>query len=63
MRILGDNQGSLDLVKSAEYYDRTKHIDVQYQYVRELVLDDYVRMYWMSTRDELAESFLRLCQT
>ena len=59
IRILGDNQGSLDLVKNAEHHDRTKHIDVQHHYVRELGLDDYVRMEWVPTRDELADGFTK----
>lgn len=57
VRILGDNQASLDLVKNAEYHDRTKHIDVQHHYVRKLVQDDYVRMEWVSTREQLADGF------
>ena len=59
VRILGDNQASLDLVKNAEYHDRTKHIDVQHHYVRELVQDDYVRMEWVSTKEQLADGFTK----
>ena len=35
-RIYGDNQGALSLVRNPELHARTKHIDVQYHYVREL---------------------------
>ena len=59
VQILGDNQASLDLVKNAEYHDRTKHIDIQYHYVRELVQDDYIRMEWVPTKEQLADSFTK----
>ena len=59
VRILGDNQASLDLVKNAEHHDRTKHIDVQHHYVRELVRDDYVRMEWVPTKEQLADGFTK----
>jgi hypothetical protein len=35
-RIYGDNQGSLKLVANPEMHSRSKHIDVQYHYLREL---------------------------
>jgi hypothetical protein len=37
IRILGDNQGSLSLANNPENHQRTKHIDIQYHYTRELV--------------------------
>jgi hypothetical protein len=47
-RILGDNQGALRLVANPEFHSRSKHVDVQYHYVRELLEEgticiDYVR--------------------
>lgn len=35
----GDNEASLSLTKNPESQHRTKHIDVQYHYIRELVND------------------------
>ena len=59
VRILGDNQASLNLVKNAEYHEQTKHIDVQHHYVRKLVQDDYVRMKWVSTKEQLVDRFTK----
>ena len=59
VRILGDNQSSLAIVKNAEYHDRTKHIDVQHHYVRELVQDGYVCMEWITTKEQLADGFTK----
>jgi hypothetical protein len=36
MRIYSDNQGALRLIGNPEFHSRSKHIDVQYHYVREL---------------------------
>ena len=33
----GDNEMSITLIKNAESQHRTKHIDVQYHYIRELI--------------------------
>ena len=60
VRILGDNQASLDLIKNVEYHKQTKHIDIQHHYVRELVQDDYVRMEWVSTKEQLADRFTKV---
>ena len=35
-RIYSDNQGALRLTGNPEFHARSKHIDVQYHYVREL---------------------------
>ena len=35
--MFGDNQGALRLVANPEFHSKSKHIDVQYHYVRELL--------------------------
>ena len=35
--MLGDNQGALALTKNLHLYERSKHIDIYYYYVRDLV--------------------------
>ena len=35
--LYGDNNGSIDLTKNPEHHARTKHIEVQYHFVREKV--------------------------
>ena len=36
VHMLGDNQGSLALVKSPHLHERSKHIDISYHYIRDL---------------------------
>jgi hypothetical protein len=57
--IFGDNESGLKLVRNAEFHDRTKHIDVQHHYVRELVADGYVTVDWVPTKDMLADGFTK----
>ena len=37
--LCGDNKGALDLIKNPEHYARTKHVNIQYHYVCEVVQD------------------------
>ena len=55
IELLGDNQGSLDLIKNPENHSRTKHIDVQYHYIREVVQDGLMRTGYVSTKEMIAD--------
>ena len=35
---------SLALVKNSEFYARTKHINIQYHHIHELIKDDVVKL-------------------
>src|SRR5271154_1342704 len=54
-RIYGDNQGSLKLVANPEMHARSKHIDVQYHYVRELVQRGLIEVEYIPTADMAAD--------
>jgi len=54
-RIYGDNQSALRLVANPEFHSRSKHIDVQYHCVRELVEDGIVSVDYISTVDMIAD--------
>ena len=51
----GDNNGSLSLAKNPEQHARTKHIDIQYHFVREKVLENIVSVAHVSSKDQLAD--------
>jgi hypothetical protein len=57
VRIYGDNQGALALVENPENHQRTKHIDVQYHYIRYLVDTKKVEVDYCPT-DEMAADAL-----
>jgi hypothetical protein len=55
IRILGDNQSALRLVANPEFHSRSKHIDVQYHYTRELVEDGVVSIEYVPTAEMAAD--------
>ena len=57
--ILGDNETSIILTKNAESQARTKHIDVQHHYIRELVVDKEVIAEWICSASMLADGFTK----
>lgn len=57
--IHGDNKTSIILTKNAESQARTKHIDVQHHYIRELVADKEVTIEWICSASMLADGFTK----
>ena len=53
--LYGDNQGALALARNPEYHARTKHIDIQYHFVRELVLAEKVYLEYCTSADMIAD--------
>jgi hypothetical protein len=54
-RILGDNQGALRLVANPEFHARSKHIDVQHHYVRELLENNTISVDYIRTSEMAAD--------
>jgi hypothetical protein len=55
VRILGDNQSALRLVANPEFHSKSKHIDVQYHYTRELMEDGVVSVEYVPTAEMAAD--------
>lgn len=55
----GDNQGTLDLIKNPEHHSKSKHIDIQLHYLREVVNDGYASTAHVSTRSMVADIFTK----
>jgi hypothetical protein len=53
--IHNDNQGSLSLAKNPVFHTRTKHIDVQHHFIRELVEEGKVGLVFCETENMLAD--------
>ena len=54
-----DNQGAKALAKDNAYHARTKHIDVQYHFVCEVVEAKNITIIYMPTEDMLADIFTK----
>ena len=55
--LLDDNKGSLALTKNPEHHQRTKHIDIKYHYIRQLIEDNNVTIDYIPT-DKIATDIL-----
>ena len=51
----GDNQGAIALARNPEYHARTKHIDIQYHFIRELVSTDTIHLRFCPSTDMIAD--------
>jgi hypothetical protein len=49
LQVNGDNQGSLYLAENPQYHQKTKHIDVQYHYVRQEVRSNHISLHYVPT--------------
>jgi hypothetical protein len=59
VQVFGDNQGALALVDNPENHQRTKHIDVQYHYVRHLVSTGKVSLRYCPTNEMAADALTK----
>jgi hypothetical protein len=53
--IMGDNQGSLFIADHNTSHNRTKHIDIQYHFIREHVRNKNINMKYVNTKEQLAD--------
>ena len=51
--LFGDNQSAIRLVKNPEYHKRTKHIDIQYHFIREKFESGEIDISYISTEQQL----------
>ncbi len=54
-----DNKSALDLSKNPVHHDRTKHIDIQWHFVREKVESGEVILHQVRTSEQLADVFTK----
>ena len=54
-----DNQGAIALAKDNKFHARTKHIDVRYHFIREVVEDGKVVVQYIPTGDNVSDIFTK----
>ena len=57
--IIVDNQAAIALARNAEFHLRTKHIDIQYHFVREHVEKKTISLIYCPTADMTADIFMK----
>jgi len=53
--LYADNQGAIPLARNSEYHARTKHIDIQYHFIRELVTSAKLDLRFGPSSDMIAD--------
>ena len=59
VRLYGDNMGSLALAQNPEFHTRSKHIGVQWHFVREKIQDHTVAVEYLKTEDMVADGLTK----
>ena len=59
MVINEDNQSAICLAKNPKNHPKTKHIDIKYHYIRELVMSNQIEIQYCPTSDMLADIFTK----
>ena len=53
--LLLDNESSMNLAENPEYHKRTKHIDIQYYFIRECIENKKLNIGHVPSREQLAD--------
>lgn len=54
-----DNQSAIKLAENAEFHKRSKHIDVRFHFVRDLVKRQDIEIKFVKSKDQLADIFTK----
>ena len=57
--ICGNNQGSIFIVSNLVTEKRTKHIDIQYHYIHNVITVGHVKVYFIDSKNNLADIFTK----
>jgi hypothetical protein len=54
-----DNQGAIALAKDDRFHARTKHIDIRYHFIRELIEQKKVEIIYIPSADNISDIFTK----
>ncbi|GKB40596.1 retrovirus-related pol polyprotein from transposon TNT 1-94 [Tanacetum coccineum] len=58
--VICDNQGSIHLSRNAMFHERTKHINMRYHFIRDIVESREIEVAKMDTKDNAAVAFTKV---
>jgi hypothetical protein len=54
-----DNQSCVKLSENHVFHDKSKHIEIKYHYIRDMVQRKSVHVYYLSTHEQIADVFTK----
>ena len=54
-----DNKSAIALAKNPVFYDRSKHIDTRYHYIKECIMRKDVQLKYVKSHDQVADIFTK----
>ena len=63
IKLLDDNQKSLNLIKNSKHHNRIKHIDVQYHYIKEVIENDLIKFVYVSINEMIADILIKFIKS
>jgi hypothetical protein len=54
-----DNQNCVKLSKNPVFHDRSKHIEIKYHYIRDMVQRKTIHVQYLPTHEEIADIFTK----
>ena len=58
--IMEDNTGAIKLLNNPEFYKKTKHINIKYYFIKELVKENKIRLLYINTKEQLVDSLTKV---
>ena len=62
IRIDCDSRSAIFFAKNPEYHSKTKHIDVQYHFVRNMIEDKKVLLVKVDTLKNILDALKKICE-
>jgi hypothetical protein len=59
MMLNADNQGAIRLIGNPEYHKRSKHIDIRYHWIRELIATKQIDIHYRPTAEMIADGLTK----
>ena len=54
-----DNQSAIKLASNTEFHKRSKHIDVRFHFVRDVISDKKIEIHYVPSKQQLADIFTK----
>ena len=58
--ILCDNQSCIKIMENPVFYDKLKHIEIQYFYIRDMIQKGAIKLQYVSTDEQVVDVLTKL---